>query len=164
MWFYFYYSVVPKISATLCSNETLLLLTTLTLSSVLSIYSLNDLIAANYIEPIKDYNGKDCDFDNSYVQIFKYSQKDYSYSAYLKCNGTTEGSSSGDNSGDSSEENKPVYESIPNIPVIEAKIQADKNKQDKTEKPDLAYIKIKGNKSATTKILYYSYVIYNYLY
>ena len=121
---------------------------------------LNDLIAANYIEPIKDYNGKDCDFDNSYVQIFKYSQKDYSYSAYLKCNGTTEGSSSGDNSGDSSEENKPVYESIPNIPVIEAKIQADKNKQDKTEKPDLAYIKIKGNKSATTKILYYSYVIY----
>ncbi len=46
---------------------------------------LKDLVDKNYIETIKDYNGKNCDIEESYVQIFKYSQSDYSYLSYLKC-------------------------------------------------------------------------------
>ena len=43
------------------------------------------LVEKNYIEPIKDYSDNECDLENSYVQIFKYSQDDYSYIAYLDC-------------------------------------------------------------------------------
>ena len=47
--------------------------------------SLKTLVEKNYIEPIKDYSENDCDLDNSYVQVFKYSKEDYSYIAYLDC-------------------------------------------------------------------------------
>lgn len=43
------------------------------------------LVEKNYIEPIKDYNDNDCDLERSYVQIFKYSQNDYSYLSFLDC-------------------------------------------------------------------------------
>ncbi len=43
------------------------------------------LVEKNYIEPIDDYSDNECDLNNSYVQIFKYSQNDYSYLAYLDC-------------------------------------------------------------------------------
>ena len=46
---------------------------------------LKTLVEKNYIEPIKDYSDNECDLENSYVQIFKYSQDDYSYIAYLDC-------------------------------------------------------------------------------
>ena len=46
---------------------------------------LKTLVDKNYIEPIKDYSDNDCDLDNSYVQVFKYSKEDYSYVAYLDC-------------------------------------------------------------------------------
>lgn len=46
---------------------------------------LKTLIDKNYIETIKDYSGNNCDVDESYVQVFKYSQSDYSYLPYLKC-------------------------------------------------------------------------------
>lgn len=46
---------------------------------------LSQLIDKNYIEKIKDYSDNDCSTTDSYVQIFKYSQNDYSYRAYLKC-------------------------------------------------------------------------------
>ena len=47
--------------------------------------TLRTLVENNYMEPIKDYHDKNCDLDNSYVQIFKYSKNGYSYLAYLDC-------------------------------------------------------------------------------
>ena len=47
--------------------------------------TLRTLVENNYIEPIKDYHDKNCDLDNSYVQIFKYSKNGYSYLVYLDC-------------------------------------------------------------------------------
>ena len=46
---------------------------------------LKTLVEKNYIEPIKDYSDNECNLETSYVQIFKYSQDDYSYVAYLDC-------------------------------------------------------------------------------
>lgn len=46
---------------------------------------LRTLVTSNYIEEIKDYSKKECDLDKSYVQVFKYSQTEYSYTSYLKC-------------------------------------------------------------------------------
>ncbi len=43
------------------------------------------LISKNFIAPIKDYSDNNCDAKKSYVQVFKYSQSDYSYVAYLDC-------------------------------------------------------------------------------
>lgn len=47
--------------------------------------SLSTLVNKNYIEPIKDYNDNECNLENSYVQVFKYSRDDYSYLAFLDC-------------------------------------------------------------------------------
>lgn len=47
--------------------------------------SLKQLEEKRYIKTIKDYSGAKCDSNKSYVQIFKYSQNDYSYRAYLDC-------------------------------------------------------------------------------
>ena len=47
--------------------------------------TLRTLVDNNFMEPIKDYHDKNCDLDNSYVQIFKYSKNGYSYLAYLDC-------------------------------------------------------------------------------
>ena len=47
--------------------------------------SLQTLVDKNYIKAIKDYSDNECDLEKSYVQIFKYSQDDYSYLAYLEC-------------------------------------------------------------------------------
>ena len=46
---------------------------------------LKTLVEHKYIEQIKDYSDNECDLDNSYVQVFKYSKEDYSYVAYLDC-------------------------------------------------------------------------------
>ena len=46
---------------------------------------LKTLVEKNYIEPIKDYSDNECNLENSYVQVFKYSKEDYSYVAYLDC-------------------------------------------------------------------------------
>lgn len=46
---------------------------------------LKTLVEKNYIKQIKDYSDNNCDINKSYVQIFKYSQSDYSYVAYLDC-------------------------------------------------------------------------------
>ena len=46
---------------------------------------LKTLVEKNYIEPIKDYSDNECDLENSYVQVFKYSRDDYSYLAFLDC-------------------------------------------------------------------------------
>ena len=46
---------------------------------------LNTLVDNKYIEQIKDYSDEPCLSDKSYVQVFKYSQDDYSYIAYLEC-------------------------------------------------------------------------------
>lgn len=48
---------------------------------------LSTLIEKNYIQPIKDHTDKECDSAESYVKIYKYSQSEYSYTAYLECNG-----------------------------------------------------------------------------
>ncbi len=46
---------------------------------------LNTLEDKNYINEILDYSDNKCYSDKSYVQIYKYSQDDYSYLAYLEC-------------------------------------------------------------------------------
>ena len=43
------------------------------------------LVEKNYIQPIKDYSDNECNMAESYIQIFKYSQNDYSYISYLEC-------------------------------------------------------------------------------
>ena len=95
---------------------------------------LKTLVEKNYIEPIKDYNDNECDLEKSYVQIFKYSQDDYSYIAYLDC---------------------PIYNSkdqlektVPNIEIILS--EAENTKKAKAE------ITI----SSQEKLLSWSYIIY----
>lgn len=95
---------------------------------------LKTLVEKNYIEPIKDYNDNECDLEKSYVQIFKYSQDDYSYIAYLDC---------------------PIYNSkdqlektAPNIEIILS--EAENTKKAKAE------ITI----SSQEKLLSWSYIIY----
>ena len=46
---------------------------------------LKKLVDSNYIQLIKDYSENECNSEKSYVQIYKYSQTDYSYVAYLDC-------------------------------------------------------------------------------
>ena len=96
--------------------------------------SLQTLVDSNYIQPIKDYSDNDCDLEKSYVQIYKYSQTDYSYVAYLEC---------------------PNYNSrkaIDNItPEITASINVDEKKSTAT-----ATVTLKGN----DKLASYSYIVY----
>lgn len=49
--------------------------------------ALSTLIEKNYIQPIKDHTDKECNSSGSYVKIYKHSQKGYSYTAHLECNG-----------------------------------------------------------------------------
>ena len=92
------------------------------------------LIEKNYIQPIKDYSDNECNMSESYIQVFKYSQDDYSYVSYLEC---------------------PNYNSQENIndmtPSISAKIIEDAEAS-KAE----AKITITGN----DKLMSYSYILY----
>lgn len=49
------------------------------------------LIKYNYLKrgDVVDYGKTECDINNSYVSVIKYSKKDYLYTLYLKCPGTT---------------------------------------------------------------------------
>ncbi|MBQ2909184.1 MAG: type II secretion system protein [Bacilli bacterium] len=92
------------------------------------------LIDKNYIQPIKDYSDNDCNMAESYIQVFKYSQNDYSYVSYLEC---------------------PNYNSQENIndmtPEINASIEIDTDNSKANAK-----ITITGN----DKLMSYSYIIY----
>ena len=46
---------------------------------------LKTLINENYISDVKDYNGKECDYDSSYVLIVKEGKNDYTYHTCLVC-------------------------------------------------------------------------------
>ena len=96
--------------------------------------SLKTLVEKNYIEPIRDYSDNECNLETSYVQVFKYSQDDYSYIAYLDC---------------------PVYDSkkeqektLPNINVTLTNAGSKKNAK--------AEIQI----SSQEKLLSWSYIVY----
>ena len=95
---------------------------------------LKTLVDKNYIKIIKDYSDNNCDLDKSYVQVFKYSQNDYSYVAYLDC---------------------PAYNSKEEIkkgsPTITISV-SDPNKS----KKESAIVKITDNE----KLLSWSYIIY----
>lgn len=49
--------------------------------------SLNTLVKNNYMkkDSIVDYGKKPCNLDSSYVQVIKYSKKDYIYTLHLEC-------------------------------------------------------------------------------
>ena len=95
---------------------------------------LKTLVEKNYIEPIKDYSENDCDLNNSYVQVFKYSQNDYSYIAFLDC---------------------PVYDSKEQIEKSSPRAYIILNSQDKV-KTAQAHVKAEDNE----KLLSWSYIIY----
>ena len=100
---------------------------------------LSTLVEKNYIQPIKDYSDNDCDMDASYVQVFKYSQNDYSYVPVLKCG--VEG-----NVYDGTKDSETTYD-----PEITAEIVVD------TEKSSAeAQVTIQGN----DKLMAYSYIVY----
>lgn len=96
--------------------------------------SLKTLVEKNYIDQIKDYSDNDCNLENSYVQIFKYSKDDYSYLAYLDC---------------------PVYTSEEQIKQGSPQIEITMSDPNKT-KTATADIKISDNE----KLLSWSYIIY----
>ena len=98
--------------------------------------SLATLVEKNYIQPIKDYSGNECNLEESYVQVFKYSQKDYSYMPVLKCY----------DSYDGTKDSETTYS-----PEITASINVDENKRSAT-----ANVTINGN----DKLMSYSYIIY----
>ena len=95
---------------------------------------LSTLVDSKYIQPIKDYSDKDCDLSKSYVQVYKYSQSDYSYVAYLECPGYT---------------SEDKMNSL--TPEINAVINVDAEKSTAT-----ANVTINGN----DKLMSYSYIIY----
>ena len=95
---------------------------------------LSTLVEKKYIQPISDYNNKDCNLTESYVEIYKYSQNDYTYTAYLKCpNYSNE---------------KDIEEKTPNIEA-EFIIDEENSKAD-------AKVTFTGNE----KLKSYSYIIY----
>ena len=47
--------------------------------------TLRELINAKYIDKVLDYNKNECDPDNSYVKVTKYTDTKYSYAVYLSC-------------------------------------------------------------------------------
>ena len=98
---------------------------------------LRTLVDDNYMEPIKDYHDKNCDLDNSYVQIYKYSKTNYSYLAYLDC-----------------PDYKNVEENNNLKPVISIEMTPDTDNVKNTT----AKINIKDS----NKILSYSVTIYKY--
>ena len=95
------------------------------------------LVEKNYIEPPEDYYNKQCNLDNSYVIVYKYSKNSYSYKTYLDC---------------PSYNNKEELENQKT--VIEIKMTEDSNNVKKTK----ADIKI----TDPNKILSYSVTIYKY--
>lgn len=95
---------------------------------------LKTLVDKKYIQPVKDYSDNECDLEKSYVQIYKYSQSDYSYVTYLKCPGYTS------------------EETLNNItPSITARINVDDAKSTVT-----GVVTINGN----DKLMSYSYIVY----
>ena len=65
-----------------------------------STVTLKELIEGKYIDPIKDKEGVDCDFEKSTVVVQKITEKDYQYYVTLVCNGDND-----------NEEDDPTYES-----------------------------------------------------
>ena len=98
---------------------------------------LRTLVEKNYIEPPEDYYNKQCNLDNSYVIVYKYSKNAYSYTTYLDC---------------------PSYNNKEELdnrkPVIEINMSDDSNNVKKTK----ADIKI----TDPNKILSYTITIYKY--
>ena len=109
------------------------------------------LVNTNYIEQIKDYSDNGCDMKNSYVQVFKYSQSDYSYVAYLDC---------------------PVYkskehlkEAAPNIVLsIKGNTMGGGTNKDETQQLEIRINNPsdEGTLEKPAKLISYSYVIYKY--
>ncbi len=92
------------------------------------------LVNTNYIEPIKDYSDNKCDLDNSYVQVFKYSQTEYSYLPYLDC---------------------PVYDSEEEISKSKPTVTVTMSDDQKTKKASVSM-----SASDSEKLLSWSYIVY----
>lgn len=108
--------------------------------------SLKELEDAKYIDPIKDRNKNNCDNENSYVKVFKYSQTDYRYTVKLVCPGEYD-----------------TYLENSNInPTV--KITApDGDKLNDVKKVN-AIIDLYGeSKDKKTKLISYNYIIYSKL-
>ena len=98
---------------------------------------LRTLVEKNYIEAPEDYYNKQCNLDNSYVIVYKYSKTGYSYTTYLDC---------------PSYNNKEELDS--RKPTIEINMSEDSNNVKKTK----ADIKI----TDPYKILSYTITVYKY--
>ena len=97
--------------------------------------SLKTLVENRYIQPIKDYSDNECNLEESYVLVYKYSQSDYSYVPYLDCPGYTS------------------EDKVTNItPEISAQINVNEDKGTVTGKVTLT-----GNEH----LMSYSYIIYS---
>ncbi len=93
---------------------------------------LSTLESSNYINEILDYSDNKCDSTKSYVQVYKYSQNDYSYVAYLECPSY-----------------KTVIEEVTSTPTITITMNGEK-------KNASAKIQI----SDSVKLMSYSYIVY----
>ena len=93
---------------------------------------LSVLMQKKYIGEIKDYSDNNCDPNKSYVQIYKYDQDKYSYTAFLDCPGY--------NSKETVAEQTPEIEAYIDSPEDNPKLK----------------MTIKGN----DKLSSYSYIIY----
>ena len=100
---------------------------------------LKTLTDDKYINEVLDYSKSQCDLENSYVQVFKYSQKDYSYVPLLKCPNYK-----------SEDNNQEIY------PVITITYKGDLGEGGKAE----AEIEIVGNDEKNVKLMSYTYKIY----
>ena len=108
--------------------------------------SLKELEDAKYIDPIKDRNKNNCDNENSYVKVFKYSQTDYRYTVKLVCPGEYD-----------------TYLENSNInPTV--KITApDGDKLNDVKKVNATIDLYGESKDKKTKLISYNYIIYSKL-
>ena len=105
--------------------------------------SLNELKSANYLKNnFKDANGKSC-MERSYVKVYKKSNSDYTYTAYIYCE------------GDPEEDNTDTV----NRPDVDISFEGDSNAAGNLQNVSTAYlvIEIKGDSESETAIEGYSY-------
>ena len=98
--------------------------------------SLKTLVDENILKDIKDHKGKECDINKSYIQLYKYSNKDYSALTYLEC---------------------PSYSTTKQNEQVKPKITIDYADPKKSKK---AYVTIKIKDE--NRLMNYTYKVYRY--
>ena len=94
--------------------------------------TLETLIDQNYIDPIKDRNENDCDFENSGVTVQKITERDYQYYGILVCNG--------DNYTTDADEANPTIKFNPNKESSQNPINVTMSVTDNVEVASVRYV------------------------